>query len=150
MKRVFMSALIIAMFICGVQVAQACECVQVGEKIPAKKWIADFKGAVFLGKVKSIVEVEVLIDASHFTLEREVTFEIEEIWKGVEGAELKIRTGIGGGDCGVRYVEGEMYFVVAHSLEGKLKTDICTSNTRLSDDAETIRELGKGKRPKKA
>lgn len=149
MKRTVLLVCIAALFFFSVpRNAQACDCVQVGERIHAKKWIVSFKGAVFLGKAKKIVEVQVPVNDSQFYLEREVTFEVEESWKGVESAEVKVRTGIGGGDCGVLYTEGERYFVSAHLLEGKLKTDIC-GDMSLSEAAQTIRELGTGKKRKK-
>ena len=149
MNRILFSVFAVALLACGARTANACDCGQVsGERVPARKWLADFKGAVFLGKAIKVVEVQVPLDEGRYTLEREVTFKVEQSWKGAESAEVKIRTGIGGGDCGVPYVEGERYFVVAHLLEGKLKTDIC-GYTSLSDATKTIKELGKGKRPKK-
>jgi len=77
-----------------------------------------------------------------------VTFQVDKYWKGVNNTEAVVYTGAGCCDCGVHYVEGENYFVIAHRTDGYLRTNICTSHENYRDVDLYIKELGRGKTPK--
>jgi hypothetical protein len=130
------------------QTLQACKCAS-GKVESAATWIRGFDGIVFRGTVSNVVVLNVPVDPvrhpGDFYREKEVTFVVEEIWKGPERKELTIRTGMGDGDCGLSFYRGESYFVAAEIIEGKIYTGIC-STTQL--DKKTVPALGKGKPPR--
>jgi hypothetical protein len=120
----------------------ACECVQVSAP-DTKKWLKQSKGAIFTGEVIKIEEIQMPLPdrPEYFYLKRQVTFRVIKSWKNADSDEMVIRTGIGGGDCGIRFMEGQKYLVDAYELNGSLETGICTSTQRLSDAAKLIKEL---------
>ena len=133
------------------RVAHACTCVtsnEVVEGFDFKRWLEEFDGAMFTGRVDKIERVLVKIDEEVSIPELKVTFEVERFWKGVENVEVAIHTGVDGAACGVGYVEGERYFVIARKSGDGLHTDICTSPKKYSDVEAYIKELGEGKKPK--
>jgi hypothetical protein len=94
-----------------------------------RKWyLEEFKGAVFIGEVTEIHKVKVKW-LGHRRPMKKVTVWVEGYWVGVKNPELTIHTGVGGGDCGVRYTKGERYFFFASSREGRLETDICSHHS---------------------
>ena len=119
-----------------------CECVQVGTP-NTKKWLTESKGAIFTGKVIKIEEVHIPLEdrPESFYIKREVTFKVYKNWKNANSDEIVIRTGIGGGDCGIRFVEGEEYLVAAYELKGKLETGICTATQKMATAVKLINEL---------
>src|SRR5215204_4317253 len=76
-----------------------------------------------------------------------VRFAVLQPFLGVEGTEVEVVTGRGGGDCGYYFRKGETYLVYAFGgRDGKpLATSIC-SRTRpvadASEDLEFLRGLG--------
>lgn len=63
----------------------------------------------------------------------EYTFAVTESWKGLDSTNVRIRTGMGGGDCGYDFKLGRSYLVYAYNgapgsgpYEGKLITNFCT------------------------
>jgi hypothetical protein len=151
MKKFVSLMFFVALLILGEQGARACTCVTSGEVaggIDLKRWLKEFDGAMFTGHVAGIERVTVNIDEGLSIPELKVTFKVERFWKGVDTAEVAIYTGVDGAACGVRYVEGERYFVIAHRLRGGLHTDICTSPEKYSDVEAYSKELGGGNKPK--
>jgi hypothetical protein len=77
---------------------------------------------------------------------RAFKFAVEQTFLGLVGAEVEVRTGMGGGDCGYRFEKGETYLVYAYAYGvGKsLTTNIC-SRTKLfagaADDLEFLRSV---------
>lgn len=76
-----------------------------------------------------------------------VKFSVLQPFHGVEGAEVEVATGQGGGDCGYRFIKGASYLVYAHGgRDGKsLTTGICTRTQPLpqaAEDLEFLRGLG--------
>jgi hypothetical protein len=56
-----------------------------------------------------------------------VTFRVQRAYKGNLGPEIKIKTGLGGGDCGAVFAPGVTYVVFAGRLPaGDLTTDLCS------------------------
>ena len=121
-----------------------CECVQVGTP-DTKKWLNESKGAIFTGKVVKIEEIHIPLEdrPEQFYIKREITFRVHKRWKNANSDEIVIKTGIGGGDCGIRFVEGDEYLVDAYEINGRLETGICTSTQRIADAVKLIKELDK-------
>jgi hypothetical protein len=79
---------------------------------------------------------------------RTVTFSVSEAFSGVEGAEVEVSTGMGGGDCGYSFVKGVSYVVYAYRMRGgggqRLGTGICTRTRPAvgsTEDLEYLRGL---------
>jgi hypothetical protein len=101
---------------------------------------------VFVGRV---LEVE----ASKANT-KAVRFEVSEIWKGAEEAQIIIYTGSGGGDCGISFTEGTEYLVYAQTStmygdKELLVTIICDRTRPLIQANEDLTVLGEGKEPTK-
>ena len=74
-------------------------------------------------------------------------FTVLQPFGGVEGAEVEVVTGRGGGDCGYQFIKGGSYLVYAHGgRDGKpLTASICSRTKPLSqaaEDLEFLRGLG--------
>lgn len=102
--------------------------------------------AVFVGTVtgiKSGSQDEVERGAAP----RRVTFAVNEAFSGVKGKKASVSTGLGGGDCGYRFVKGTRYLVYAHaSPSGQLQTGICTRTMPAAGagaDVEFLRALAR-------
>jgi hypothetical protein len=121
----------------------ACECFEVPGAPDTREWLRETDGAIFVGEVLKIEELEVPLPGhpGSFTLERDVTFKVLKRWKRAESSQISIRTGIGGGDCGFPFVEGKQYFVSARQLQGRLTTGICSSTQKLSEAKKLIKKL---------
>lgn len=72
-----------------------------------------------------------------------VKFSVVQPFHGVEGAEVEVATGQGGGDCGYQFVRGASYLVYAHGgRDGKtLMASICSRTQPLSQAAEDLEFL---------
>ncbi|HZV88732.1 MAG TPA: hypothetical protein VFF95_14375 [Candidatus Binatus sp.] len=56
-----------------------------------------------------------------------VTFRVQRVYKGEIGAEIQVRTGLGGGDCGAVFSPGMTYLVFAIKSEAKvLSVNMCS------------------------
>ena len=62
-------------------------------------------------------------------------FSVDQAYSGVDGTEVEVLTGNGGGDCGYRFTIGERYLVYAYVSENRLVTSIC-SRTKLFENAD--------------
>jgi hypothetical protein len=77
---------------------------------------------------------------------RVVTFVVNRVWNGAAPDTVRVLTGLGGGDCGYLFREGDGYVVFASRLDaagpaagsGPLVTGICTHTTE-GKDATAIR-----------
>src|SRR5688572_21284027 len=93
--------------------ANACSCRFGGGPPCEAYWSAD---AVFAGKVikQSIFEVKEGEGDSKYKYQKVLAhFSIEQRVKGIAGDELEIVTGLGGGDCGYNFKDGQRYVVYA-------------------------------------
>ena len=140
---IFVFALLIV-GLCGVD-ARACQCA--GEGAPCQQyWEAS---AVFIGTV--IESRLVLVKIGEFEHEqRAVRISIDEAFRGVEGAEVEVLTGLGDADCGFGFRRTQQYLVYAFrsQTDQKLHTSICTRTRALSEAAKDlayIRGLSKAK-----
>jgi hypothetical protein len=63
-----------------------------------------------------------------------VSFDVSRSYSGQQGKKVELRTGLGGGDCGVPFEVGKQYLVYAWKDEsGKLSTGICSGTGFLED-----------------
>ena len=82
-----------------------------------------------------------------------VTMEISTTWKGTKGKVVTVETGLGGGDCGYGFEEGESYLVYAYQRKieegsaGPLRTGICSRTRPLAKARGDIKALGPAKIP---
>lgn len=145
MKKIFVLVFSMALLNFYGQAAYGCSCFEVEsdkkQKVDYKRWLKDFDGAVFRGQVVEIKRIE-----SNYQLE--VRFKVERYWKDVKGEEVIIYTAMNGAACGVNYVEGEKYFVIANRSGGKLHTDLCSWLGYSKNEKAYLKGLGKGKSPK--
>src|SRR5688572_8834756 len=138
---------ILALFIVGLSGVEARACSCAGEGAPCQEYwesTAVFIGTVIEGKLVTVKEG----DFEHQT--RAVRLSIDEAFRGVEGAEVEVFTGLGGGDCGFGFRRAQQFLVYAYRSESdqKLHTNICTRTRAISEaDADLlyIRGLSKAK-----
>ena len=158
-----LAALLLLSFLCTVQVASACTCAQkefTKEKDEHyKQWVERHDVVVFAGRVVSVrpthqlykdTNLNVKVPAGYGFPTADVTFAVEEIWKGTKSAEVKVRTGRGGGDCGIGFVVGSRYFVEAATTKGwgaDLWTWACGPTMVLSGAGKYVEQLGPGAKP---
>ncbi|QTD41348.1 hypothetical protein [Sporosarcina sp. Te-1] len=80
---------------------------------------------------------------------RTVTFQVDEVWKGIENGRIEIKTGLNSGDCGFPFVEGESYLVFANTNDfyekDMLTTTICQRTNQLAEASDDLTVLGNGK-----
>jgi hypothetical protein len=88
------------------------------EKI-RKRYLEEFKGAIFTGKVVGIKDAEVSWFGTP-TQMNEVSVEVEKYWFGVKDPTVKVYTGYGGGDCSIKFEIGESYFLEIYEVSGFL------------------------------
>ena len=103
--------------------------------------------AVFSGEVMGIKENSGLFGSHGKT----VLFAVKETWKGPSAMEFAIKTGSGGGDCGVAFVVGEEYLVYANLSdmyeEQSWSTTICSPTKVLMDASKDLAVFGQGQVP---
>jgi hypothetical protein len=68
------------------------------------------------------------------------SFRVDESFRGVNAAQIEVRTGMEDGDCGYRFNLGERYLVYANfnPANGFYDTSICTRTRPLSEAAEDL------------
>ena len=139
--------LILALLIVGLGGIDAHACTCAGERAPCEQyWEAS---AVFIG---TVIEGR-LITVKEGDFEHQmnvVRISIDEAFRGVEGAEAEVITGLGGGDCGFSFRRAQQFLVYAYrdKDDQKLYTNICTRTRSISEadpDLLFIRGLSKAK-----
>ncbi len=67
-------------------------------------------------------------------------FVVNESFRGIEEKSVELETGMGGGDCGFRFENGQSYLIYAYRNKetGKLGTGICTRTQLLSKASEDL------------
>lgn len=121
--------------------ARACSCAFGGGPPCQEFWRVD---AVFSGKVlsRSSFSVEEKLGDSKYRREQVLArFSLGESYRGnVAGPEVEVVTGMGGGDCGYHFKEGERYLVYASrdARTGTLYAGICSRTRPLSEAAEDL------------
>ncbi|MCE9557089.1 MAG: hypothetical protein K8T91_27395 [Planctomycetes bacterium] len=73
---------------------------------------------------------------------RTVTLQVERIWKGMLGKEVRVTTASDGAACGYHFEVGQKYMVYAYRSHGTtlLRTGLCTHTKPLAE-AEPDRKL---------
>lgn len=121
----------------------ACSCAE----NPGVEVALEQSDVVFSGKVGNVIEKK---QANGF-LSKSVLFDVIHNWKGVENTQIIIATGLGGGDCGFYFIEGEEYLVYAYesTMYGSetLEANICSRTSKLSLAQEDLTVLGEGELP---
>ena len=129
------SVVILALMLCGfVDEAFACTCM----RMTACEAFARAE-AVFIGSVRSSSVVKTSNENDSFP-QIAYRFSIEQNFFGVEGQEVEIITGRGGGDCGFAFGRNVAYLIYAHrnSTTGKFSTSICTRTRPVSEADEDL------------
>ena len=86
--------------------------------------------AVFIGRV---IETQPAHDG--FAMR----FSVEESISGNLGAEVVVKTGLGGGDCGTPLPPGARFLIFAYrNSHGELETGLCSGNRELNFDWESL------------
>jgi len=137
--RVILAFLFFSFFILSPTHTSACSCAE----LPSALQELENSEAVFSGKVVAINESR--------ARSKQVLFEVTNSWKGAEKTQIIINTGLGGGDCGIDFVEGVEYLVYANesTMYGKksLVTIICDRTNKLSLLQDDLIILGEGNVP---
>jgi len=97
--------------------------------------------AVFVGTVTGRKETKSSKDEISLT-PIAYKFAVEHSYLGVEGTEVEVFTGSGGGDCGYRFAAGKRYLVYAYRSENKLATSICSRTKLYAQASEDLAFLG--------
>ncbi len=133
-----------------------CSCVQpppgANTTQQLAEWAAKGKEAIFEGKVESVelrwkfVEARagdiVPADIEQEPPEMEASFEVLRSYRGVDSKHVRVRTGIGGGDCGFNFETNEMYLVFAYKDDsGELSTGICSSTALIAESQANLAYL---------
>ena len=107
MKQILLTILILT----SIQNSYACECGSNSLRIEIEN-----SSEIFQAKV---IESEKVNDGVIFQ------FEIQDFWKGRKKNTKQIKTGFGGGDCGVNFEKGKPYIVYSNGKE----TNRCRRNS---------------------
>lgn len=73
---------------------------------------------------------------------RAFKFSVEQSYLGVDGTEIEVSTGRGGGDCGYDFKIGQRYLVYAQLYKNRLFTSICTRTRSFASANEDLAFLG--------
>lgn len=145
MMKVFRTVgLFFALILLSGEEAYACDCQFGGGAVCQDYWKAS---AVFVGTVIESKTVKIK-RGEYEQQQRLVRFSLDEPFRGVEGAQVEVMTGMGDGDCGIAFKQTQQYLVYASSFEGKLYTGICMRTKVISAavaDLEYMRGLENAK-----
>ncbi|NJN18412.1 MAG: hypothetical protein HC822_20230 [Oscillochloris sp.] len=119
--------------------AYACSCIAP----PPPGDALEQSQAVFSGTVLSIDPVA----AGGPELSREVTFEVDSVWKGPIGPQIGLLTSESSASCGYDFALGQSYMVYAYEQDGTLATGLCTRTAPLDAAAGDVELLGPGEAP---
>jgi hypothetical protein len=150
--------LVSAIFILTLSSAPAfcCKCVSPPPDIKAAKalaqWTANSSDAIFEGRVERIDLKWALMEAKVGDVVSTdpdqdppymlVSFDVSRSYRGPQQQKVRIRTGLGGGDCGFRFEVGEQYLVYAFAHEsGQLSTGICSGTGLLKESQANLSYL---------
>lgn len=147
----FFGSIFILLLVVATNNAIACSCIGEGTTKQAVK-NADivFAGVVIdVEKVTEIDTIEIGNSKSVFTLSYYIyTLKIETVYKRkrrkyLKDTVVKIRTGMGSGDCGFHFQQNHKYIVYANTAEKRylFTTNICTRTQAFNK--EEIEELEK-------
>lgn len=133
MRRLFIATSIVSLLTLSAAKAFACSCA--GELVPCQAY--GQASAVFVGTVIEIRTITIKRN-TYETRQRAVRLSIDSPFRGVEGAEVEVQTGLGDADCGFGFVQAQQYLVYAYEHEGKLSTGICRRTRSIAKAAEDL------------
>lgn len=125
---------------------EACSCVS-GAPICETFWKTPL---VFSGTVLEIATDTKSDPRITLGRSRVVRFHVTQAWRGEATGTIEIHTGMGGGDCGYKFVEGRQYLVFASGAPGQYSTGICSRTRRLSEAADDLEYLETALQPSAA
>ena len=110
---------------------------------------ADGSDAIFEGRVERIelkwafLEAKagdlISVDVEHSPPVMQVSFDVARSYRGAQQKNVRIRTGVGGGDCGFKFEVGKQYLVYAFAgKSGQLATGICSGTARLEESKANL------------
>jgi len=142
MRRVLLLLTVFAWFLTlGIENANACTCAGAGT--PCESY--GRAKAVFVGTVIGLRENRVSREVARKEDDWApmiYKFSVEQSYLGVEGSEIEVFTGSGGGDCGYAFKNGQRYLVYAYPYLERLITSICTRTKPFSSANEDLAFLG--------
>jgi hypothetical protein len=122
--------------------AYACSCALPG---PPDEELAN-AAAVFSGRVVSIVK-PINFGSISSADPIEVTFQVQEVWKGSVSLTTTITTSRSGASCGYTFQKGNEYIVYAYGSENNLSVSLCSRTQPLEAAKVDLEELGIGSAP---
>lgn len=142
MRWLFIAFTGFALVTLSADTALGCTCL---ERVPCQAY--GEASAVFVG---TVIDSRIITtrQAKYERSRRAVRLSVDSPFRGVKVSEVELTTGMGGGDCGIRFVPNEQYLVYAYEHEGKLSTGICSRTrtiSRAAEDLSYIRGLAKAK-----
>ncbi len=143
MRQILSSCVFLfTLFFVSPAVVEACSCIMSGPPCQSF-WNTD---VVFSGQVTEIKDTPVKPAsnsdnkfASMFRT-KTVSLAVNESFRGIEERSVELETGMGGGDCGFAFENGQSYLIYAYRNKetGKLGTGICTRTQLLSKASEDL------------
>ncbi len=136
--KIFKLSLLFVLFLVCSSVVIACVCQPppyMSEEMLKDYYQRRFSGAVFTGKIKSIVVIpgspRPKVKNERFPLVElqrvELLIDVEQFWLGVDSREIKITT-LGESSCAGGWKKDVTEFFIATRREGKLHIDACDFN----------------------
>ncbi|MEK6279557.1 MAG: hypothetical protein AABN95_04315 [Acidobacteriota bacterium] len=135
-RSAFLFTFVLPLLFCFTGEVEACSCAFGGGAPCQEYWQTD---AVFSGSIIGSSSIKVKDDAYERT-QRLVRIAIKQAFRGIEGSQTEVLTGLGGGDCGYEFELGKTYLIYAHrgKKDGKLYTSICTRTRPITESADDI------------
>lgn len=139
--------------------AVACKCVSPSPDIKTARdlaqWTANRSDAIFEGRVERVELKWALMEAKVGDLiaadveedppVMKVSFDVSRSYRGAQQKNIRVRTGLGGGDCGFHFEVGKQYLVYAFADEsGQLSTGICSGTALLEESQANLSHLRGG------
>jgi hypothetical protein len=140
---VLLLAIVVALAPFNVRSAFACTCTE----LPSVCEAYNEADVVFAGLALEVRVVSLPIGNGPDTYEQKlVRFNAEEAFRGVEGGEVDVYTGVNEAMCGNNFVAGERYLVYCYrdADTGHVSTNICTRTAPVAaadEDLEFLRSL---------
>lgn len=146
----WLSAILVLVFLCPPQVAEACSCAPYPNDLKKAVTMAYAQGngifevgGIFLGDVTAIHE-----RTDGPLRQYEVTFSVRDRWKGSIPDIISVRTNVGEIACGYKFQKGNSYLVFAHWDEHRqqLMTSYCDltrSEAKAKDAIDLLDHLRK-------
>lgn len=134
----------------------ACKCVSPPPDIKTAQdlaqWTANRSDTIFEGRVESVelkwtlmqakLGAVIPADIEEDSPAMQVSFDVSRSYRGAQQKNIRIRTGVGGGDCGFNFEVGEQYLVYAFADEsGKLSAGICSGTALLEESKANLSYL---------